>query len=66
MKISTWIKSGVIDENIKDSLDSTVESLHSICPLRANKKLIRESLCDMLETNHSVRKPWQISKYTNG
>ncbi|RIA87680.1 hypothetical protein C1645_274236 [Glomus cerebriforme] len=55
MKISTWIKSGVIDKNIKDSLDSTVESLHSICPLRANKKSIHESLRDVLDRDQSFR-----------
>src|SRR6266498_824096 len=61
MKISTWIKSGIIDENIKDSLDSTVKSLHSICSLRANKKSIRESLCDVLDRDQSFHEKTMVN-----
>ncbi|CAG8683924.1 14819_t:CDS:2, partial [Funneliformis caledonium] len=45
----------VINENIKDTLDSTLDALHSICPLKANKNSIRESLRFVLDRDQSFR-----------
>jgi len=55
MKLSTWIKTGVIDEHIKDTLESTLDALHSACPLKANKKSLCNSLRDVLNKDQKFR-----------
>ncbi len=55
MKISNWLMTGVVDENIKDTLQSTIDALHSACPQKVDKSSIRRSLLDVLDTNQAFR-----------
>ncbi|CAG8632337.1 488_t:CDS:2 [Acaulospora colombiana] len=56
MKISKRLMTGVIDENIKNTLQSTIEALHSVCPQKVDKSSIRRSLYDILNKNQAFRK----------
>ncbi|RIA91571.1 hypothetical protein C1645_821886 [Glomus cerebriforme] len=47
-RLSTWLRSGVIDENVKDTLKSTLNELHKICPLNTSRSSLRDSLRDIL------------------
>ncbi len=46
---------GVIDENIKDTLQSTIDMQHSDCPQKVDKSSIRRSLHDILDKNQAFR-----------
>ena len=54
-KLSTWLRSGVIEENVKDTLRSTIIALHTICPLNVAQSSIRNSLHDILFNDKDFR-----------
>jgi hypothetical protein len=57
MKISTWLrKSGVVERNVKDTLDSTINELHVNCPLNVPKESIRESLNEVMKRDKEFSK----------
>jgi hypothetical protein len=66
MKISTWLKSGVIDENIKDTLETTLGALCSACPLKPNKKSLLKSLRDVLNKDQEFRKKTEANIKVHG
>ncbi|RHZ77811.1 hypothetical protein Glove_172g53 [Diversispora epigaea] len=47
-KLSKWLRSGAIKQNIKSTLKSTIDSLHSACPLKVSREIISKSLRDIL------------------
>jgi hypothetical protein len=55
MKISRWLMTGVVDENIKDALESTIDALYSACPQEVAKSSIRRSLLAVLDKNQAFR-----------
>ncbi|CAB4434814.1 unnamed protein product [Rhizophagus irregularis] len=50
------IRSGVIEKNLKDTLDSTLDAIYDACPLRRSRRSIRDSLCDILYGDETFRK----------
>ncbi|KAF0403877.1 hypothetical protein F8M41_009164 [Gigaspora margarita] len=54
-RLSTWLRSGVIEQNIKDTLKSTLDKLHSICPLNISRTSLRDSLHDNLYHDEAFR-----------
>jgi hypothetical protein len=54
-RLSTWLCSGVIEQNTKDTLKSTLDKLHSICPLNISRSSLRDSLHDNLYHDKAFR-----------
>ncbi|CAG8456750.1 4733_t:CDS:2 [Dentiscutata heterogama] len=54
-RLSTWLRSGVIEQNIKDTLKSTLDKLYSICPLNISRSSLRDSLHDNLYHDEAFR-----------
>lgn len=54
MKLYIWIKTGVIDKSIKDTLQPTLDMLlHGACLLKKDKKSIYNSLCNVLNKDQA-------------
>lgn len=49
MRLAKWLRSGIIEKSIKDSLESTINEIHINCPLGYPKETIRQSLNDILK-----------------
>nr|CAG8537557.1 9193_t:CDS:2 [Entrophospora candida] len=47
-KLSKWLRFGAIEQNIKSTLKSTIDSLHDVCPLKVSREIISKSLHDIL------------------
>ncbi|RIB16339.1 hypothetical protein C2G38_2038659 [Gigaspora rosea] len=54
-QLSTWIRSGIVEENIKDTLDSTLNALCDVCPLKKSRESICDSLRDILYSDQVFR-----------
>jgi hypothetical protein len=54
-QLSTWLRSGVIDKNIKDNFRSTLNVLYDTCPLKISRKSLRDSLHDNLYNDQAFR-----------
>ena len=65
-RLSTWLRSGVIEQNTKDTLKSTLDKLHSICPLKISRSSLRDSLHDNLYMMKPSVKIQLIQKYLIG
>ncbi|CAG8799985.1 6010_t:CDS:2, partial [Gigaspora rosea] len=47
-KLSKWLRSGVIKQNIKSTLKFTIDLLCDVCPLKVSSEIIPKSLYDIL------------------
>ncbi|CAB4496328.1 unnamed protein product [Rhizophagus irregularis] len=54
-KLSTWLRSGVIEKNFKHSLDLTLDALHDACPLDISRRSLRDSLHDIIYHDTNFR-----------
>jgi hypothetical protein len=56
VKLSTWLRSGVIEENLKETLEATLCELKNACPLyKVSNNSIRNSLYDILSNDKVFR-----------
>ena len=53
--LSQWLRSGVVKQNIKNTLDSTLDTLYRICQLNVTRETISQSLKDMLRNDLTFR-----------
>ncbi|CAJ0836555.1 15326_t:CDS:2 [Entrophospora sp. SA101] len=61
-QLSMWIRFGVVKKNIKNTLDSTLDALYDVCPLR-NKKLSTSSTSSSQQPKQSKHsKPFAVFK----
>ena len=50
MRISSWLQqSGIIEANIKEALELTIDELFTNCPQNSSKNSIRESLKNIIK-----------------
>ncbi|CAB4483686.1 hypothetical protein RhiirA5_421535 [Rhizophagus irregularis] len=54
-RLSTWLRSGVVDKNIKDNFRSTLNALYDTCPLKISRRALRDSLHDNLYNDQVFR-----------
>ncbi|CAG8740669.1 1331_t:CDS:1, partial [Cetraspora pellucida] len=47
-KLSKWLRSGVIERNIKNTFSATLNALYNVCPLEISRRSLRDSLHDIL------------------
>uniref|UniRef100_U9UH05 Uncharacterized protein n=1 Tax=Rhizophagus irregularis (strain DAOM 181602 / DAOM 197198 / MUCL 43194) TaxID=747089 RepID=U9UH05_RHIID len=40
-RLSTWLRSGVVDKNIKDNFRSTLNALYDTCPLKISRRALQ-------------------------
>ncbi|CAG8838405.1 2168_t:CDS:2, partial [Gigaspora margarita] len=59
-KLSKWLRSGAIKQNIKSTLESTIDSLHDACPLKVSSEIISKSLHDILCNDKVFREQSKI------
>ncbi|CAG8491518.1 13216_t:CDS:2 [Dentiscutata heterogama] len=59
-KLSKWLRSGVIKQNIKSTLKSTIDSLRDVCPLKVSSEIISKSLHDILCNDKVFREQSKI------
>jgi len=55
-ELSAWIRSGVIEKNLKDTFDSTLDAIYDACTLRRSSRYIHDSLRDILYGDETFRK----------
>ena len=54
-ELSAWIRSGVVEKNLKETFDSTLDALCDACPLRKSRESIYKSLHDLLYSDKTFR-----------
>src|SRR6185312_8048385 len=54
-ELSAWIRSGVVEKNLKETFDSTLDALCDACPLRKSRESIYNSLHDLLYSDKTFR-----------
>lgn len=54
-KLSKWLRAGVIKTNIKSTLKTTIDSLHSACPLKVPHEILSKALHDILRKDKVFR-----------
>ncbi|CAG8516782.1 16554_t:CDS:2 [Acaulospora colombiana] len=54
-ELSTWIRSGVVEKNLKETFDSTLDALGHACPLKKSRESIYKSLQDLLYNDKNFR-----------
>ncbi|CAG8669199.1 13721_t:CDS:2, partial [Acaulospora morrowiae] len=54
-ELSAWIRSGVVEKNLNETLDSTLDALYDACPLRRSRESICKSLHDLLYSDETFR-----------
>ncbi|RHZ80838.1 hypothetical protein Glove_131g49 [Diversispora epigaea] len=59
-KLSKWLRSNAIKQNIRSTLKSTINSLHSACPLKVSRENISKSLRDILHKDKFFREKSEI------
>ncbi|CAB4405524.1 unnamed protein product [Rhizophagus irregularis] len=66
-QLSTWLRSGVIDKNIKDNFRSTLNALYDTCSLKIFHRALRDSLHDNLYNDQVFRQesPANIMLYSS-
>ena len=57
--LNQWLRSGVVKQNIKDTLDSTLDTLYRICQLNVTRESISRSLKDILRNDLTFRQEQQ-------
>ncbi|CAI2197186.1 19472_t:CDS:2, partial [Funneliformis geosporum] len=56
IRLSTWLRSGTIEQNFKDTLEATLGALNNACPLnKLSNNSIRNSLYDILSNDKAFR-----------
>ncbi|CAG8704537.1 12004_t:CDS:2, partial [Cetraspora pellucida] len=58
--LSKWLRSGVIKQNIKDTLKSTIDALHTCCPQKVTREALYNSLRDILYNDKLFREESEI------
>ncbi|RIB10338.1 hypothetical protein C2G38_197970 [Gigaspora rosea] len=58
-KFCKWLRSGVIEKNIKDTLNATLKALYDVCPLNTTNNALHDSLYDVLHNDSDFRKKSQ-------
>jgi len=57
--LNQWLRSGVVKQNIKNTLDSTLDTLYRICQLDVTRESISRSLKDILRNDLTFRQEQQ-------
>ncbi|CAB4409323.1 unnamed protein product [Rhizophagus irregularis] len=57
--LNQWLRSGVVKQNIKNTLDSTLDTLYQLCQLNVTRESISRSLKDILRTDLTFRQEQQ-------
>ena len=57
--LNQWLRSGVVKQNIKNTLDSTLDTLYRICQLNVTRETISRSLKDILRNDLTFQQEQQ-------
>ncbi|CAB4440649.1 unnamed protein product [Rhizophagus irregularis] len=57
--LNQWLRSGVVKQNTKNTLDSTLDTLYQLCQLNVTRESISRSLKDILRTDLTFRQEQQ-------
>lgn len=58
--LSKWLRTGVIKQNIKNTLKSTIDALHNCCTLKVTRESLYNSLRDILYNDKVFREESEI------